>query len=96
MTSDQIIKELNEIMERNSSRSKLPKAITGPRQIFDEGDEGGWFRHFTQIRVTCHRVAVELWAFLRDWLDGWLRVVLTGSVMGAIIGFFYRWILLPN
>jgi hypothetical protein len=97
MTSTEAIKELSELMERDSSRrSKLPKVITGARQIFDENDRKDWFAYFIQIKVTCHNVGVELWSFLRDWFDSWLRAVLTGCVSGGIIGFIWRLILLPN
>jgi hypothetical protein len=97
MASDPL-KELMDMLEGSQTglEESLPRVVTGPRQILDEGNKRGWFGYFRQIKITCHNVAVELWAFLSDWFGNWLRVVLTGTVSGAIIGLVYRWILLPN
>jgi hypothetical protein len=81
-------------MSRRSEEEILPRAISsGPRESFDEERDEGWFVYF---KAGCHRIAMDLWYFVRKWFDSWLMVVVTGCVIGAIIGLVYRWILLPG
>jgi hypothetical protein len=76
----------------------LPKAISsGPQEHFDERDEKGWLGYFVESsKAGCHRIAIRSWQILSVWFDSWFMVVLTGCVIGVVIGLVYRWSLLPN
>ncbi len=99
MTSDPI-KELSDLTEWSQTYSEevliLPRVISsGPRET-NERDEKGWFGYFIEAKAKCHSLAKVFWQTLTEWFDNWVRVVLTGCVIGLIIGVVYRWSLLPN
>ena len=51
-------------------------------------------------RIRLHRLRQDhaeagSWQLINYWSDSWLRVVLTGCVMGLVVGLLCRAILLP-
>ncbi len=61
----------------------LPRVISsGPRET-NERDEKGWFGYFIEAKAKCHSLAKDFWQTLTEWFDNWVRVVLTGCVIGC-------------
>src|SRR6266487_882758 len=86
MTSDPI-KELSDLIEWSQTHSEevliLPRVISsGPRET-NERDEKGWFGYFIEAKAKCHSLAKDFWQTLTEWFDNWVRVVLTGCVIGC-------------
>jgi hypothetical protein len=95
MNSDPLREPINMLeAERSDPDLGLPKISLAPRYDPSETYQRGSF--IRDAKADCHTIARQSWRFLIDWFDSWFRTVIAGGVVGAIIGFVYRWILQPS
>jgi hypothetical protein len=96
MTSDPLEHLLVLLQESQDPDQALPRFISEPRDAPDKIDERGWLAVLRKTKVQCRKGASHSWQIVIEWFDSWFRTVLTGAGIGAVIGFFYRWFLLPS
>jgi hypothetical protein len=65
---------------------RLPKILTEPRHD-SENDESSWVERLSALS---RQAAGELARFLDQWFDNWFRLLLTGVILGGMIGLMYK------
>jgi hypothetical protein len=95
------IKELDEILKSDDSPpdESLPAGYSGSREASDQTFETAqrpWFSYLQENQAKWNKIATESYHFLNDWFLSWTRIVLTGCVIGLMVGLSCRAILLQN
>jgi hypothetical protein len=96
MSSDPLKHLLDLLPESPAPDQVLPRFISDPRGAPDKTGERGWLDVLRQTKMQCRQGASHSWQIVIEWFDSWFRTVLTGVVIGAVFGFFYRWFVLAG
>jgi hypothetical protein len=96
MTSDPLNHLLDLLQEGPAPDQALPRFISEPRDGPDKTGEIGWLDVLRETKMQCRKGASHSRQIVIEWFDSWFRTVFTGTGIGAVFGFFYRWIFLSN